>query len=100
MNTGTTLSYQSENLEAQSTVRRKGQITVPIDVRDFLDLKEGDKVAFIVDKNKKVEMVKKTSVVARTAGILKSNLPPLTAEELRIEAERAIAEGAIQRASK
>ena len=38
-----------------------------------------------------------SSVVQRTAGALKSRKPPLTPEELREEAERAIAQGAVER---
>jgi AbrB family looped-hinge helix DNA binding protein len=105
MNTSTTNNYQSEHLEIQGTIRKKGQLTVPADIRDVLNLQTGDKVAFIVDKsttdkNKKVEMVKKQSIVARTAGVLKSMKPLITAEKLRVEAERAIAEEAVRRASK
>lgn len=98
MGTSTTSRHLSELLEVQSTVRHKGQLTVPTDVRAALNLREGDRVAFIVDKSKKVEIVKKQSVVARTAGVLKSLRPLLTAEQLRTEAERALAEDAIQRA--
>lgn len=35
-----------------STVTQKGQITIPIDIRKALDIKEGDKIAFTkVDDN-------------------------------------------------
>lgn len=100
MNISITNNYQSERVEAQSSMRKKGQVTVPHDVRDVLKLREGDKVAFVIDKNKKVEMVKKPSVVARTKGALKSQKPILTAEALRVEAERSMAEEAIRRSAK
>jgi antitoxin PrlF len=98
MQNSDTYNYSSsERKERHSTLTRKGQVTVPVDVRDTLGLKKGDKVAFVVDKNKKVEFVKKGSVVAQTAGVLKSDVPPLTAEELRIEAERAASEEVMER---
>ncbi len=45
-----------------------------------------------------VRLQRRGSVVARTAGALKSDAPPLTAEALRQAAEEAIAEGALERA--
>jgi len=101
VNTSTSLSYQPQNSALlQSTVSEKGQITVPLNVRKILNIKKGDKVSFIVKNKYNVKLVKKTSVVAQTAGILKSLKPPLSAKELREEAEHAIAKEAIQRAGK
>lgn len=34
-----------------STISSKGQITVPLEIRKRLGLKEGDRVEFVVDKN-------------------------------------------------
>jgi AbrB family looped-hinge helix DNA binding protein len=82
--------------ELWTVVTRKGQVTVPAQIRKELELKEGDKVAFVLDEGE-VRLVRTSSVVERTAGALKSRKPPLTAEELREVAERAIAEGAVQR---
>ncbi|MDQ2744778.1 MAG: hypothetical protein M3Z66_21135 [Chloroflexota bacterium] len=45
-----------------------------------------------------MRLQRRGSVVARTAGALKSDAPPLTAEALRQAAEEAIAEGALERA--
>ena len=80
----------------QSTVTRKGQITVPADIRRALSLNEGDKVTFEVEDDR-VSIVRSGSVVARTAGAIKSDMPPLTAEELREAGEQAIAEAALER---
>lgn len=97
MNTSTTRMYQSERQEAQSILREKGQLTVPMDVRDILELQEGDKVSFVITRDKKIEVMKKPSIVARTAGVLKSTKHLLSAEALRMEAEQTIAKEAIQR---
>lgn len=85
------------SITLQGTLTRKGQVTVPVDVRKALGLQKGDMVAFILAKNKKVEIFKKRSVVAQTAGALRSIKPILTAKQLRQQAEQAIAEEAIQR---
>lgn len=90
----------TNTFESHSTIREKGQLTVPPTVRDFLDLQEGDRVAFIVNEDQRVEVVKQPSIVAKTAGALKGLKPVLSAEELRGVAETAIAEQAIERTGK
>lgn len=69
----------------------KGQVSIPAEVRRALSLKEGDKVAWILEDGV-VRLAPRGSVVARTAGALKSPAPPLTAEE-----ERAAVEGRLLR---
>ena len=80
-----------------SAVDRTGRVTVPAEIRRELGLRQGDKVAFVVDEGE-VRLVRKGSVVQRTAGALKSRKRPLTAEQLRESAERAVAEEAVERA--
>ena len=81
----------------QSTITRKGQVTIPVGIREALGLEQGDKIDFILDKNKRVELVPRGSVVAQTAGIVKMKQPLLCAEELRKVAEEAIADDVIRR---
>ena len=82
--------------EILSVVTRKGQVTVPAEIRRQLDLKVGEKVAFVLDDGD-VRLVKGESVVLRTAGAFKSNKPSLSAAALREAAEAAIAEDAVRR---
>lgn len=82
--------------ELRTVITRKGQVTVPAEIRRELGLKQGDKVAFIIDEGE-VRLARTGSVVAKTAGAFKSRKPPLTAEQLRESAERAMAEEAVQR---
>ena len=74
-----------------SVITRKGQVTIPAEIRRALSLQEGDKVAFEVEEDR-VRIARHGSVVARTAGALKSAMPMLSPEEERRAAERAIAE--------
>ncbi len=83
--------------EHTTVVTRKGQITVPIAVRRALNLSEGDRVVVTLDAGG-ARITPQGSVTARTAGIVRSNRPPLSAEEEREEAERAVAEQAVERA--
>jgi antitoxin PrlF len=82
--------------ELTSTVTSKGQVTIPVEIRRLLKVRPRDKVSFIVDGDH-VRIGRRESVVARTAGAVKVEGPPLTAEQLRRAAEEAIAEQAIER---
>lgn len=73
-------------------------MTVPVDVRRELDLRRGDRVAFVMEDGA-VRLVRSGSVVERTAGVFKGRGKALTAEQLRDAAEIAIAEEAIERSS-
>lgn len=74
-----------------SVITRKGQVTIPAEIRAELGLREGDRVEFVV-KNKTVSLIPRGSFVARTAGIVRSRGKPLSAEELREAAANAIAD--------
>ena len=80
----------------RSVVTRKGQITIPAEIRRALNIKEGDKVTFTVEQGE-VKLSRTGSVVAATAGALKSDMPALSPEEERRAAEQAIAEDVIAR---
>ena len=82
--------------EFQSVVTRKGQVTIPAEIRHRLKLKVGDKVAFTVEDTE-VRLSRTGSVVEATAGVLKTDIPSLTAEGLRRAAEESIAEAVVER---
>lgn len=83
-------------LRGSTTVTRKGQVTVPVEIRRALGLKEGDRVTFTMD-NGTVRFERPGSVVERTRGIFKSNLPPMTPKEMREFAAKAMADDAFER---
>ena len=82
--------------EMRTVMTRKGQVTVPAEIRRQLGLKRGDSVAFVLDEGE-VRITRTGSVVERTAGAFRTRKPALTAEELREAAERAMAEEADER---
>jgi antitoxin PrlF len=96
MNTYTTYYEPSDMHEHLTVVTRRGQVTIPAEIRKALGIKEGDKVAFVLEE-KQVTLTKKGSVVAQTAGALKNDLPALSPRAEREAAEQAIAEEAIAR---
>jgi AbrB family looped-hinge helix DNA binding protein len=91
--------YKEESMKEHiGVVTRKGQVTLPAEVRYSLGLKQGDKVIFRLQDDQ--VMVKRTeSAVSATAGIFKSDRPALTAEELRVVAEEAISEEVAERSN-
>lgn len=85
--------------ETLTTITKKGQVTIPVEIRRSLGLTPGDKIGFVLEDDQ-LRVVRPGSVVVRTAGIFKGNESPLTAEDLREVAERAIAEDVVERTGK
>jgi AbrB family looped-hinge helix DNA binding protein len=78
--------------EHLTRVTRKGQITVPIEVRRALGLQVGDNVAVLLGDNGRATLERRPSVVAQTAGIFRSGRSPLSPEQEQEEFERGVAE--------
>jgi len=76
-----------------SSLTRKGQVTIPAHIRRMLGLSARDKVAFVVSAGK-VQIAPAHSMVARTAGILKSEIPSLSPRDEKIQAEETMAQEA------
>lgn len=82
--------------EMFSSLTSKGQVTIPKEIRELLHLEPHDKVAFVVEGHL-VRLERGGSVVSRTAGALRSEGPPRSAQELRRLAEEAMAEDVVER---
>lgn len=85
-----------------TVVTRKGQITLPIEIRRLLDIKEGDKIAVSVAETEAgapariiVEPIR--SVAEYTFGAVKPRKRPLDLEELRRQFEEGMAQQATAR---
>lgn len=77
--------------ELLATITKKGQVTIPAEVRRHLGIKRGDRVAFLM-KGDQVWLVPKGSAVERNFGIVKSNGPLLAVKEEREQFEQGVAE--------
>jgi len=73
-----------------TTMTRKGQVTIPAEIRQALGLVEGDRLEVQLEAGA-VCLRRAESVIARTAGIFAHPGPARPAEELREAAETAIA---------
>ncbi len=84
--------------ERFTTVTRRGQVTVPQEIRAALGLKQGDKVLFLWDGDD-VKLKPSAGVAARTAGALSryARHPALTAEAERAAFEQAVADQVMER---
>jgi antitoxin PrlF len=82
--------------EGVSTVTRKGQVTVPVEIRRALGIQQGDKVAFVLE-NGQVKFSRQRSYTERTKGAMTTNRPRLTAEQLREAAEQAFVDEVTER---
>ncbi len=76
-----------------SVITRKGQVTIPIEIRRALGLNEGDRVMFIRDGND-VRLTSAESIAVRTAGMLHAfrRVPPATLEEEKEAFAQAVAD--------
>ena len=73
-----------------ATMTSKGQLTVPKEVREDLDLKPGSKVMFVKLPNRQYRLVARTGTVEDFIGVLHDpSRAPLSIEQLN----DAIAEG-------
>jgi antitoxin PrlF len=82
----------------RTKITRKGQITLPAEVRRLMNLKIGDEVDVIVEDNRIVGIEPASDWVTRTAGIFKSDAPPLSERELKATSEQAIVDSVMERA--
>ena len=75
-----------------SQLTRKGQVTIPAEIRRQLGLQQGDKVAF-VQEGDTVTVKPAASVTERTAGALRQyrHTPTVTSEQERDAFAQAVA---------
>jgi len=83
-------------------VTSKGQVTIPKNVRDYLNLKAGDEVFFVIDDSRhRVTLWAKNGDITEMRGILKDLVPkrrrPVTVEEMN---EAILREHSRERAKK
>jgi AbrB family looped-hinge helix DNA binding protein len=67
---------------ASALITSKGQVTVPIQVRDELGLKSGDRIEFVKDETGRFYLEPKKGSVMNLKGIFKRNGPPISIEEM------------------
>lgn len=81
----------------ETVVTRKGQITIPIDIRRSLGIKEGDRMS-VQQVGGAIRVSRALDIVERTAGSLAKYLegPAKTIEEEKAAFERGVAEEVVE----
>jgi AbrB family looped-hinge helix DNA binding protein len=75
---------------ASETITTKGQVTIPKEIRDYLNLDPGSKVDFVIDENGTVKLLPLNIPIQRLSGILhRPGMKSVTLEEM----EAAIQKG-------
>jgi antitoxin PrlF len=70
--------------ELVSTLSSKGQITIPVEVRKYLGIGEGDKLAFVIEDEGGVRVVApRYTTIASLRGAAGKLARPLSWEEMR-----------------
>ena len=76
---------------ANATITTKGQVTIPKEIRDYLNLGTGSKVDFIIDENGIVKLIPLNIPIQKLSGILhRQGIKATTLEEM----EQIISEAA------
>jgi AbrB family looped-hinge helix DNA binding protein len=80
--------------EQVSVMTRKGQVTVPAEIRRALQLREGDKLVFSLESQPEGQITLRPvrSVAAMTAGAITPRQRPEDLEALKAEAWEEVAE--------
>ncbi|HEY1608316.1 MAG TPA: AbrB/MazE/SpoVT family DNA-binding domain-containing protein [Paraburkholderia sp.] len=68
---------------ASATVTSKGQVTIPVEVRDRLGLESGDRVEFILNEERgRYEVVPVTHSITALKGIIRKPAKAVTIDEM------------------
>ena len=70
--------------EIVSTVTSKGQVTIPVEVREYLGIKTHDKIAFIIDQEGVVRLrVPRYPTIASLRGVAGRLQKPISWKEMQ-----------------
>ena len=66
-----------------ATITSKGQITIPKEIRELLDLHNGDRISFIVHESGEVRFVPATRDITALKGIVSKPRQSVTVEDMK-----------------
>ena len=65
-----------------TTLSSKGQVTIPVEIRNRLRLNTGDRIEFVIFESDRVEMIPRRGSVGALKGIVKWSGRPVTLAEM------------------
>lgn len=80
---GTTSTYPSDTHELITNMTRKGQVTVPADVRRKLKLTDKDRFTVTIENGSEIRLKRKHSVAQATFGVVPPTGTPADLDALR-----------------
>jgi AbrB family looped-hinge helix DNA binding protein len=69
-------------LAMYTTISSKGQVTIPVEIRNMLRLNAGDRIDFVVFDKNRVEMMPKKGSVGTLKGLVKWTGKPMTLKQM------------------
>ena len=72
----------------EATITSKGQVTLPKDLREALNLSTGDKLCFVLSGKNEVRMIPKHMPVQKLKGILPAPDLPVSLEEMKLAVQK------------
>jgi antitoxin PrlF len=75
--------WNSGGKMASATVTSKGQVTIPVEVRNLLGLSTGDRIEFVLNEETgRYEVVPATRSVTALKGIIRKPAKPVSIEDM------------------
>ena len=65
-----------------TTISSKGQVTIPVEIRNMLRLNTGDRIDFVVFDKNRVELMPKKGSVGSLKGLVKWSGKPMTLRQM------------------
>ena len=65
-----------------TTLSTKGQVTIPVEIRNMLQLNIGDRIDFVVFEKGRVEMIPKKGSASALKGLVKWRGKPATVSQM------------------
>jgi len=72
----------------EATITSKGQVTLPKDLREALNLSTGDKLCFVLSGKNEVRMIPKHMPVQKLKGILPAPDLPVSLEQMKLAVQK------------
>ncbi|GAC1335631.1 MAG: hypothetical protein NVSMB26_20620 [Beijerinckiaceae bacterium] len=83
-------------VRASAKVTSKGQVTIPLDVRNALSLKDGDRLEFIQGRGGAWTLLALNATVEGTVGLLKHRGPRVSVEQMDEAIAQAMREDTVR----
>lgn len=82
-------------MKITTTITKKGQVTIPVSIREILDLKASDSLLFSLEKNKIIATPVKSDVLSLYGSVKVKTKQPVNFKKLRQKMIKELAKKAV-----